>query len=269
MSTTELSEPAVDAPAEQAPDKRRRLGHGGPLSVAILIAVVVALVVAIGLSVYPGDKPPAPVAHAPVIPPTPALTPVPIGQSSPGCFDPRSALDELVVCAGDLQGRWAYDGGVLQTAGRGVPACVTPVAGEPIAWVNLSSITLHLREQVSRLASPSVALAAVTDAQTAGTSALCTNLLGPDRVAVTSQPLSVPPGARAAAAWNIPSEGRMWTMVLVSVDRAVLRLDIATLGTPGPPSTDDVQAMADASVLRYLAATAPKPTSASAPSPAS
>ena len=67
MSTTELSKPAVDGPAEQAPDRRRRFG--GPLPVALLIAVVAALIIAIGLSVYPGDKPPAkPVVHAAVHP---------------------------------------------------------------------------------------------------------------------------------------------------------------------------------------------------------
>ena len=127
MSTTELSEPDLDGSVEQTPDKKRRFA--GPLPVVLLIAVVAALIVAIGLSVYPGDKPPAkPVAHATVIPPTPVLTPVPIGQSSPGCFDPRSALDELVVCAGDLQGRWAYDGGLDPgTAAEGCPRASRPI----------------------------------------------------------------------------------------------------------------------------------------------
>ena len=58
VSTTELSEPALDGPAEPTPNKRRRF-DGGPLPVVFLIAVVAALIVAIGLSVYPGDKPPA------------------------------------------------------------------------------------------------------------------------------------------------------------------------------------------------------------------
>ena len=165
MSTTELSEPAVDGPAEQTPGKRRRFGQGGPLSVVLLIAVVAALIIALGLSVYPGDKAPAKrVPHAAVIPPTPVLTALPIGQSTPGCFDPRSALDELVVCAGDLQGPWAYDGGLVQEQGRGMPECVLRAAGTPTAWVNLSNTKLHLREQVTTHSSAAAATAAVTAA---------------------------------------------------------------------------------------------------------
>ena len=48
-------------------------------------------------------------------------------------------------------------------------------------------------------------------------------------------------------------------MVLVAVGRSVIRLDLTSMVANIAPSEADVQAVADAAVIRYLAATAPKP----------
>ena len=154
-----------------------------------------------------------------------------------------------MVCAGDLQGPWAYDGGLVQKQGRGMPECVLHDAGTPTAWVNLSNTKLHLREQVTTFATAAAARAALAAAAAVPSTALCDGLVMPaQRGPIKQMPVTeaippTPPGSAGVAAWTIPSEGRNWSLVLVGVGRSVIRLDLTSMVADFAPSQADVEAV--------------------------
>jgi hypothetical protein len=231
-----------------------------PLISVIAILLAVGLIVAITLSVYPATSPPrtrpAPTAVAVVKPAggAPVLTVLPVGLASSGCLDPRSPADGLVLCPGDLSPKWLYDGGLGQAQARPTPRCDNSVSATPTAWVDTDNRLTHVHEQVRQYPT-AVRVRSLVDRVASNTASLCSNLAADLAVKVTAVPIVLPQGADAAYAWSVPGDGRTWTMVLLVVDRAVVRLDVTLVGAaPGAPPATLVQQAATAAVARYRAA---------------
>lgn len=237
-----------------------------PLISILVILLAVGLIVAITLSVYPATSAPrakpAPTAVAVAKPAggAPVLTVLPVGLASSGCLDPRSPADGLVLCPGDLSPKWLYDGGLGQAQARPTPRCDNPLSATPNAWVDLDNRLTHIHEQVRQYAT-AVRARSGGDAVARKTASLCSNLAADLAAKVTAQSMPLPPGADAAYAWSVPGDGRTWTMVLLVVDRAVVRLDVTLVGAaPDAPPATLVHQAATAAVARYRAAANVGPT---------
>jgi hypothetical protein len=270
VDTAELSNRAEEGDARlhegdgrRGPVAKKR--SGSPWLLLLVIVVAVALLVAVTVSVYPmGRSTPATPAHAAAAQQqqlAPALTVLPFGRASMGCFDPRSYLDGIVLCPGDLQGRWGYDGGVSQSQGLGSPSCRTFDAGSAVAWVDLDNGLTHVHEQLAQQPTSALALAAVDRLAKQGGTALCPNVTAQDLSKVVSVFLAQPSGASRVSAWSVPAGGRTWSLVFIAVDHWVIRLDVTLIGTSASaPPTGVLQQVVDQAVRRYQTGFAQQPS---------
>lgn len=257
METAEHSEADVSAPPPAAPRKAatKRLRIPTVILWLLVIGLVTSLVVAVAVAVIS----PAPPTVSPAtgqeiaVQHAPQLAALPLGVVMPGCLDPRSLSDGMVLCPGDLDSSWEYGGGLTQPQGQGVPACANTTAGQAIAWVDVNNGLTNVHEEISTQPSAEAALATIARLAKTGGASLCTNLNAGAASRVTPLTVAFPAGAASGVAWSVPASGRSFAVVFVAVRQGVVRLDITELGgNPALPPAGVLQRVVNGAVARYL-----------------
>ncbi len=258
VETTEQDTTDQDAGPVATPRGTRRHKVPTPLLWLVVIVVGTAAVVGLTVTLMPtphraADRPAD--AGTIAVQQAPQLSVMQLGQAQPGCMDQRSHADALVLCPGDLDSTWGYDGGVVQPQGAAsdLPACTNAVMGPSVAWVDVNNGLTNVHEDVATQPSAAAALATIARLSRLGGAQLCSNLSpgGAARVAPVS--IAFPGGAASGVAFSVPATGRTYDVVFVAVRQGVLRLDVTALGsTPAGPPTGVVQRVVNAAVARYL-----------------
>ena len=199
-------------PAQQKAARTRRLRVPAWLLWLLVVGVATSLVVGVTLNLYRDPAPEsAPASNgAAAVKLAPLLNPLSLGKAYPGCLDPRSHLDMMVLCPGDLADGWGYDAGLSQPQGVALPRRERHGRCAGVLGAANNGLT-HVQEQVSVHSSPASAQAVIHRLSATPGTALCTNLSEPASSSVKLLPVATPDAAAAAVAWSVPATGRPLT----------------------------------------------------------